>query len=398
MTRPVRPVFSFGVGAAVGTAGGLIGLGGAEFRLPALVGVLRFSAREAVAVNLVSSFIVLAAAFPFRATTVPLYEIAPHLPAVLGMLAGSMSAAWIGAGWLRRASDKLLGRLILILLVALGLILIAEGLFVAEPTRLVSEGLVPTVVTAAGCGMVIGLVSSLLGVAGGELIIPAFILLFGVDVKVAGSMSILVGMPTIAVGVVRHLAAGSVLRDGAVWRTTIVPLGAGSILGAILGAQALGLVPSQTLKIGLGIILIWSAWGVFRHLPQSSSVAAPARGLPARVLAHDLEWGLTMLTVDGQTVTVPRRDLLPGTDTVLSIHERDVTLALAADACSSALNTLSGQVVGIERLPDGTTARVRVAIANVGEIAALVTCRSVSALHLTEGVPVFARFKATAVQ
>jgi hypothetical protein len=59
-----------------------------------------------------------------------------------------MSAVWIGAGWPRRASDKLLGRLILILLVALGLILIAEGLFVAEPTRLVGTGLIPT----AGCG------------------------------------------------------------------------------------------------------------------------------------------------------------------------------------------------------------------------------------------------------
>ena len=234
MTRPARPAFSFGLGAAVGTAGGLIGLGGAEFRLPALVGVLRFSAREAVAVNLVSSFIVLAAAFPFRAASVPLAEITPHLPAVLGMLAGSMSAAWIGAGWLRRASDKLLGRLILILLVALGLVLIAEGLFVAEPTRLLGEGLVPTVLVAAACGVGIGLVSSLLGVAGGELIIPVFILLFGVDVKLAGSMSMLVGMPTIAVGLLRHFGTGSVLREGAVWRATILPLGAGSILGAIL--------------------------------------------------------------------------------------------------------------------------------------------------------------------
>ena len=97
MTRPAHPALSFGIGGAVGMAGGLIGLGGAEFRLPALVGVLRFSAREAVAVNLVASFIVLAAAFPFRAASVPLAEIVPHLPAVLGMLAGSMAAAWIGA-------------------------------------------------------------------------------------------------------------------------------------------------------------------------------------------------------------------------------------------------------------------------------------------------------------
>ncbi|WP_128513650.1 MULTISPECIES: sulfite exporter TauE/SafE family protein [Tabrizicola] len=268
MNRPVRPAMSFGIGAAVGTAGGLIGLGGAEFRLPALIGFLRFSAREAVAINLVASFIVLAAAFPFRVSAVPIMEILPHLPAVLGMLAGSMSAAWVGAGWLRKTSDRLLGRLILILLVVLGLMLIAEGLFVAEPYRLVGEGLVVTVLVAAACGVVIGLVSSLLGVAGGELIIPVFILLFGVDVKLAGSMSMLVGMPTIAVGLLRHFGAGSVLRERPVWWQIILPLGAGSVVGAILGALALGLVPSQALKIGLGFILIWSAWGVFRHLEE----------------------------------------------------------------------------------------------------------------------------------
>lgn len=271
MTHPHKPALSFGIGTAVGTAGGLIGLGGAEFRLPALVGVLRFSPREAVSLNLVASFVVLAAAFPFRAATVPLAEILPHMPAVLGMLAGSMSAAWVGAGWLRKTSDKLLGRLILILLVALGLVLIAEGLVVAEPTRIVGEGLAATVLVAAACGVVIGLVSSLLGVAGGELIIPTFVLLFGVDVKVAGSMSMLVGMPTIAVGLLRHFGAGAVLRRSDVWRGTILPLGAGSVLGAIVGALALGLVPSQALKIGLGLILIWSAWGVFRHLPQDAA-------------------------------------------------------------------------------------------------------------------------------
>lgn len=262
-----RSILPFGVGAAVGTAGGLIGLGGAEFRLPALVGALGLTLRQAVPINLVASFIVLAAAFPFRAAAVPLVELPPHLPAILGMLAGSMTAAWVGAGWLRGVSDRLLTRAILILLVTLGLVLMAEGLFGAEPMRLVPEGLVPTVLAAVAAGAVIGLVSSLLGVAGGELIIPAFILMFGADVKLAGSMSMLIGMPTIAVGLTRHFAAGSVLRDGAVWRGTILPLGAGSILGAVIGAGLLGIVPSGALKIGLGVILIWSAFGVFRHLP-----------------------------------------------------------------------------------------------------------------------------------
>lgn len=262
-----RPLFSVGLGTVVGTAGGLIGLGGAEFRLPALVGVLRFTPRQAVPVNLVSSFAVLAAAFPFRAGTVPLDLIGPHLPAVLGMLAGALSAAWFGAGWVQRVSDARLGQAILVLLVALGCILMAEGVFMAEPMRLAPPDLLTTVLAATVAGLGIGLVSSLLGVAGGELIIPAFILMFGADVKLAGSMSMLVGMPTIAVGLLRHFGAGSPLRVPAVWTGTVLPLVAGSVLGAVIGAQLLGHVPSQGLKIGLGVILIWSAWGVFRHLP-----------------------------------------------------------------------------------------------------------------------------------
>lgn len=268
MIRPRKPLFALSIGGIIGAAGGLIGLGGAEFRLPALVGLLRFTPREAVPVNLVSSFVVLAAAFPFRAGTVPLDQIGAHWPAVVGMLAGSMSAAWIGAGWLGRASDRLLGRAILVLLVGLGLMLIAEGVLVTAPVRLVPEGLLPTMLAAAAAGGIVGLVSSLLGVAGGELIIPAFILLFGVDVKLAGSMSMLIGMPTIAVGLTRHFGRGSVLRERAVWTGTVLPLAAGSILGAILGALALGLVPPGLLKTGLGVILIWSAAAVFRHLPK----------------------------------------------------------------------------------------------------------------------------------
>ena len=57
MSRVHKSGLSFGIGAAVGTAGGLIGLGGAEFRLPALVGALGFTARQAVPVNLLCSFL-----------------------------------------------------------------------------------------------------------------------------------------------------------------------------------------------------------------------------------------------------------------------------------------------------------------------------------------------------
>jgi len=48
--RRSRPA-AFGTGALIGTLGGLIGLGGAEFRLPLLISLFGFEGLEAVILN-----------------------------------------------------------------------------------------------------------------------------------------------------------------------------------------------------------------------------------------------------------------------------------------------------------------------------------------------------------
>jgi uncharacterized protein len=59
---------------------------------------------------------------------------------------------------------------------------------------------------AAGvfAGFVIGIVAALPGVAGGELLIPTFVLLFGADIKLAGSLALAVSLPTMLVGFARY--------------------------------------------------------------------------------------------------------------------------------------------------------------------------------------------------
>ena len=47
------------------------------------------------------------------------------------------------------------------------------------------------------------MVASLLGVAGGELLIPTLVLLFGPDIKLAGSLSLAVSLPTMIVAFTR---------------------------------------------------------------------------------------------------------------------------------------------------------------------------------------------------
>ena len=58
-------------GAGVGLLGGLIGLAGAEFRLPLLIGLFGFAALQAVIMNKAMSLIVVVTALPARLVAVP---------------------------------------------------------------------------------------------------------------------------------------------------------------------------------------------------------------------------------------------------------------------------------------------------------------------------------------
>ena len=129
-----------------------------------------------------------------------------------------------------------------------------------------SEGLpvhvLGRVVVAGAVGVGIGMVSTLLGVAGGELIIPALALLFAVPIKAAGTLSLLISIPTILVGLARHRARGAFagLSD---LRHLIVPMAIGTSLGGIAGGAMVVFVPAGAVKLLLGCVLIASAVKVF---------------------------------------------------------------------------------------------------------------------------------------
>ena len=86
-------VHSFVGGAGVGSLGGLIGLGGAEFRLPLLISFYGFAAIQAVMLNKVMSLVVVAAASPSRTQAVPFSEIWSHNQIIFTLLAGSLIGA-----------------------------------------------------------------------------------------------------------------------------------------------------------------------------------------------------------------------------------------------------------------------------------------------------------------
>jgi uncharacterized membrane protein YfcA len=80
MIRTVNcPYFrrAFGWCVPIGVLGGLIGLGGGEFRLPVLMYAIGFDARTAVPLNLVTSFVTLAFALGVRSGVISLAAVGP---------------------------------------------------------------------------------------------------------------------------------------------------------------------------------------------------------------------------------------------------------------------------------------------------------------------------------
>lgn len=252
----------FGSGTVIGALGGLIGLGGAEFRLPLLIGLFGFGALEAVILNKAMSLIVVSTALPFRAATVPYAAVFERWDIIFTLLAGSLLGAWYGAGWATKLKSQTLYRVLAVLLVGIAVTLLFGHEATTTGTPLFHGFTLAVVGIVVGFG--IGVVAALMGVAGGELLIPAIVLLFGADLKLAGSLSLAVSLPTMIVGFTRY----SRDRSFSIIRTQlpfILVMAVGSTVGTFIGGQLLGLIPTSYLLPLLAVILLISSVKVWRH-------------------------------------------------------------------------------------------------------------------------------------
>jgi uncharacterized membrane protein YfcA len=269
-----RPIAAFAAGAAVALLAGLIGLGGAEFRLPLLIMVFALYAHRAIRINLLISLATLAAAAVVRLRVIPDTQVLSLLPEIIAMSVGGAVAAWVGAGLLARIPRNRIMSVIAILLGMIAVLLVVET-FLAGSAALVLpyDGQVRTA-AALVAGIVIGSISSLLGVAGGEFIIPLLMLVYGADIRTAGTASVLISLPIVLTGVMRHFLAGK-FRSRSMLGYLVLPMSMGSILGAVLGGYISVQVPGNGLRLALAAILVASAIKLWRKQePAQGALAA----------------------------------------------------------------------------------------------------------------------------
>jgi len=258
-----RPIAAFFGGAAVALLGGLMGLGGAELRLPLLITVFALYPQRAVRINLLISLATLAVSAVSRLGFAGAAGASDYERIIAAMIAGGMVSAWMGAGFLSRIPKGRLTSIIALLLMVVAALLLFEAFFRLSGAAALARNSIIEVPAAFATGLLAGAISSLLGVAGGEFIIPILIFIFGADVKTAGTASVLISMPLVLTGIVRHILGGK-FRSQTMLTRLVMPMSVGSIAGAILGGYAARWAPADSLKALLAVLLAVSSAKLLR--------------------------------------------------------------------------------------------------------------------------------------
>lgn len=233
-------------GFIIGYLAGLVGIGGGEYRAPVLVYVLRLGMKVAVACNLLIGLIVVSVSFARRLDSSFTSDLL--LLSVI-MVPFSVLGSYFGAKLTQYLNETLLKRALgVLLLVAAGKVFLDSFSFTAKVFEFSPLALVATAVSGLG----IGLISGLLGVAGGEFRIPALMFIFGLPIKLAGTVNLLISIPTVLSGFIKHHRLGHTNKR-AIYIAVLMSLF--SVAGALAGAALFLAVESHVLMWILALLM-----------------------------------------------------------------------------------------------------------------------------------------------
>ena len=237
-------------GLTTGAAAGLIGVGGGEFRIPVLVELLGFPLKMAAGVNLVIGLITVLLGVFRRWGQHPWTGDDFVLIAVMGCV--SVAGAGLGAWGRGTLPLRPLKWFVCAYLIVIGLWMVYEAIADVEHILMEPSG-VARWLLAAIIAFAIAMASGVLGVAGGEMRIPALLYLFAVPIREAGTLSLIVSIPTVAAGAFTDRFLGRI--PNVVLRVALL-MGMASAIGVLIGAAILPYANSKVIKGLLGVSLL----------------------------------------------------------------------------------------------------------------------------------------------
>ncbi|MGY1708196.1 sulfite exporter TauE/SafE family protein [Geodermatophilus sp. SYSU D00758] len=236
----------------VGLALGLLGGGGSILMVPLLVYVAGMDAKEAIAASLVVVGVTAAVSVVGHARAGRVRWRTGLLFGLAGM-AGAFAGGFIGG--------HLPGT---VLLVAFALMMIATAFAMIRGRRAVAPSRARAelpVLPVLAEGVVVGLVTGLVGAGGGFLVVPALALLGGLPMGVAVGTSLLVIAMKSFAGLAGYLT--TVPID---WALTGA-VTAAAVAGSLVGARLVGRIPADALREAFGWFVL--AMGAFVLVQQA---------------------------------------------------------------------------------------------------------------------------------
>jgi uncharacterized membrane protein YfcA len=227
----VNVVLALGLGAVIGVLLGLLGGGGSILAVPALVYVLGLDIEQAI---------------PMSLLVVGIASAVGALPKVRAghvqwRLAAVFAAAGIPATFIGSAIGRHLPQPVLLIgfaavMVLAGIRMLQDNGSTGTACRVGDSGINwrRCASRSIPAGFVVGLLTGLFGVGGGFLIIPALVLLLGVEMPSAVGTSLLIVVANSFAGLLSHLTG-----TGIDWPITAAFVGTaivGSLLAGHLGA------------------------------------------------------------------------------------------------------------------------------------------------------------------
>lgn len=255
----------------IGLSLGILGGGGSILTVPILTYVTGLGPKEAIAASLfvvgvTSVFSAIAHARQGRVKwrTALIFGVASMAGAFLGGLAGGYVPGTV-------------------LMLAFAVMMMATSLGMLRGRKKRKGTSAPTDLPIFKIileGLVVGLVTGLVGAGGGFLVVPALVLLGGLSMPVA------VGTSLVVIAMKSFAGLGGYLTSVSLDWALVGAVTAAAVVGSVIGARLAGKVPEAALRKGFGIFVL--AMGVFvlvQELPGAGGLIVAGVAAVAAVAA-----------------------------------------------------------------------------------------------------------------
>ena len=236
-------IISFVIGLTAGAFGGILGIGGGLIMIPLMVEILKLTQHKAHGTSLL--------ALVFTGIGGAITYASNGSVDITGAALLTITAV-LTAPWGARYCNALTGKKLKMYFGAF--LIVCSALLFLKPYLTNFIGTVPgdaKIMILLTTGAFTGFLSGMMGVGGGTIMIPVMVILIGFSQHMAQGTSLLVMVPTGAIGAFTHWKMGNVEK------TILWGLIPGIILGTYLGGNIASIIPNDTLRSVFALVIIF---------------------------------------------------------------------------------------------------------------------------------------------